>query len=295
VKNLVWRIEAAAIGALIWFFGAIGVRAASALGGGLARMIGPLLPVSRVADDNLRRAMPEFDASQRRTIVRGVWDNLGRTVAELPHVGRLRASVSGPGYEAVGLEHIDAVIAAGGPALLISGHLGNWEALPSVTAMRGLPFASFYRAPPNPYLDALIKRVRARAVAVPVATFNKGATGARQALAHLRAGGSLGILIDQKMNDGIEATLFGRPAMTAPAAAIFALRHRIPVVFGWTERLGPARFRVHILPPEPLPDTGDRTVDVATLTQVLNNRLEAAIRLQPAQWLWLHRRWPKSH
>ena len=77
------------------------------------------MPVSRVADDNLHRAMPELDAAARRKIVRGVWDNLGRTVAELPHVRDLRLTDAGPGFEGVGLDHFDAVVAQGGPALLI--------------------------------------------------------------------------------------------------------------------------------------------------------------------------------
>ena len=291
-REALWRAEAGVFSALVWLVRALGLRAASALGGAVARTLGPLLPVSRVAHQNLRLAMPELDAAARRRIVRGVWDNLGRTVAELPHVGSLGPSPSGPGFEAVGVEHIDALVARGGPALLISGHLGNWEALPAASGRRGLPFGSFYRAPPNPHVDALIRRLRGAAAGTPM--FAKGAVGARQALGHFRAGGSLGILIDQKMNDGIEARLFGHPAMTAPAAAVFALRFKCPVLFGWTVRLGPGRFRVIILPPETLPDTGDRNADILALTQAFNDRLEAAIRAHPEQWLWLHRRWPKA-
>jgi KDO2-lipid IV(A) lauroyltransferase len=100
------------------------------------------------------------------------------------------------------------------------------------------------------------------------------------------------MLVDQKMNDGIEARLFGLPAMTAPAAAAFALRFRCPVIPGHSERIGPARFRLVCDPPLNLPDTGDRTADLAALTQAINDRLEAWIRARPEQWLWLHRRWP---
>ena len=294
MRNALWRAEAGVLAAAVWVMRVLGLRAASAVGGALARTVGPLLPVSRVADQNLRRAMPELDAAARRTIVRGVWDNLGRTVAELPHVGGLTETASGPGFEGVGLDHFDAVLARGGPALLISGHLGNWEALPVASKQRGLPIGSFYRAPPNPYVDALIKRLRGGATGSSTPLFPKGAVGARQAMAYFRAGGTLGILFDQKANDGIEATLFGRPAMTSSAAAVFALRSKCPVLFCWCERLGPGRFRVTVSAPETLPDTGDRTVDALTLTQMLNDRLEAAIRAHPEQWLWLHRRWPKD-
>jgi KDO2-lipid IV(A) lauroyltransferase len=122
----------------------------------------------------------------------------------------------------------------------------------------------------------------------------KGAAGARGALAHLRAGGVIAMLMDQKMNDGIAASLFGRTAMTAPALAHLALRFRCPVIPTRAERLGPARFRIVVEKPLPLPDTGDRHADIAALTQTVNDTLERWIRDRPAEWLWLHRRFDKA-
>ena len=72
----------------------------------------------------------------------------------------------------------------------------------------------------------------------------KGSAGAREALAHLRRGGVLGMLVDQKLNEGLAVPFFGRPAMTTPALAQFALRFRCPVIPVHPVRLGPARFRV---------------------------------------------------
>ena len=124
--------------------------------------------------------------------------------------------------------------------------------------------------------------------------FPKGAAGARLALAHLSRGGYLGMLMDQKMNDGIEARFFGRPAMTAPALAALALRFRCPVVPAHVQRVGPARFRLVCEEPLDLPDTGDRQADILAVTQAVNDRLERWIRARPEGWLWLHRRWPKG-
>ena len=52
----------------------------------------------------------------------------------------------------------------------------------------------------------------------------KGAVGARADHGALRRGTHLALLADQKMNDGIPVPFFGRPAMTAPALAVLALR-----------------------------------------------------------------------
>lgn len=267
---------------------------ASNLAGGIARTIGPWLPVSRVADMNLRRAMPELDQAGRRRIVRGVWDNLGRVMGEMPHMPDLGPSAAGAGWEFVGAEHVLPLKDHPGPSIWISAHLGNWEAIPRAAAVDGMGFASFYRPIANPYIDALVLRMRVGAMGPDMPAFPKGAAGAREAVAWLRRGGRLGMLIDQKMNDGIAARLFGMTAMTTPAAAYFALRHRCPLIPGYVERLGPARFRLVCEAPLRLPDTGDRNADIAALTQTINDRLESWIRARPEQWLWLHRRWPKE-
>lgn len=276
-------------------FRALGPVRASDLGGALARCIGPLLPVSRIADVNLRLAMPELDGSGRRRVVRGVWENLGRTVGEFPHLGSLpEYAPSGPGWFIENEERIDRMARGGGPAILFSGHMGNWEMMPAACARHGVALASFYRAPDNPDVDAVIMGLRNGATGGGAKLFPKGATGARHALAHLARGGALGMLVDQKMNDGVAARLFGRTAMSPSALAAFALRLRCPVIPGYVIRTGPARFHLVAEEPLALPDTGDRDADILTLTQMVNDRLEAWIRARPESWLWLHRRFDKA-
>ena len=294
LRHAAHRVEALAASAALFLFRTLGPVRASNLGGALGRTVGPWLPVSAVAHANLRLAMPGLDSPSRRRIVRGVWDNLGRTVAEFPHLAALRRNTpSGPGWVAVGAEVLEAQARTGGPVLFVSGHIGNWEMLPPAVAQFGLPFASFYRAAANPLVDAMIRNLRQDAMGCEVPSFAKGPRGARAALAHLMRGGALGMLVDQKMNDGIEARLFGHPAMTASALAGIALRQRCPVIPGRIERVGPARLRLVVDAPLTLPDTGNRIADQAALTQQVNDVLEHWIRARPEAWLWLHRRWPK--
>ena len=289
------RVEAFLARAALRLLRVLGPVASSNLFGIFCRIIGPLLPVSRVADANLRAALPELDAAGRRRVVRGVWENLGRTFGELPHIVDLQPTETGPGWELVGGETIDWLAEKGGAAILFSGHIGNWEVLPVASAVRGVAFSSFYRPAENKQIDAMIRDMRRQAARADIQMFPKGAMGARQSLMHLSRGGRLGILMDQKMNDGIEVRFFGRPAMTAPALAALALRLRCPVIPGYVERLGPARFRVTCEPPLTLPDSGDRAADIAELTQTVNDTLERWVRAKPESWLWLHRRWPPAN
>lgn len=292
---LYW-LEALAASCALRFLGCLRPEHSSSFVGCFCRVLGPHLPVSRIAHRNLQLAMPELDVSARQKIVRGVWENLGRTIGELPHIASLKENTpSGPGFEVQGAEHLARVAQHGGSVLFVSGHIGNWEMLPPAVAHHGTPFASFYRAAGNPLVDGMIRTLRNRAMGSrPVPLFAKGARGAREALAYVSAGGRLGMLVDQKMNDGVEASFFGRPAMTAPALAAMALRYRCPVIPGYVERLGPARLRIVVEPPLDLPDTGDKRKDLQTLVQMVNDRLEVWIRKNPSSWLWLHRRWPKE-
>ncbi len=259
----------------------------------ITRTLGPLMPASKIADSNLRRAFPEMSGSERASVIRAVWSNLGRVVGELPHLARLKQSPDEPGWEIEGAEHIEALIATGGQALFFSGHLGNWEMILPIASALGLAVAGFYRPASNKRADVLIQALRERALTQHVAMFRKGPQGARAALRHLQNGGSLGLLVDQKMNDGMAVPFFGQPAMTAPALAQLALRFQVPIIPVRVVRLGPARFRMVCEPPITVGRTGDQKMDVYMILLVVNATLERWIRADPASWLWLHRRWPK--
>ncbi len=288
------HLQAAALRVCVGLLRRLGPVTSSNLGGAVARTVGPWLPVSRVALDNLAFAMPELDSASRRRVVRGVWDNLGRTAAELPHLRDLHRTIAGPGWECADDSTLVALKAQQGPAVLFTGHLANWEIGFPVAAAFGLDVSWFYRPATNAVADRLVQSLRRDAVGADLNMFAKGRAGAVGAMKHLRSGGRLGMLVDQKLNEGIPVPFFGRPAMTTTALAAFALRSRCPVIPIHVVRLGPARFRVICEPPMAMPASGDNDADIYALTAAVNTTLERWIRNQPADWLWLHRRWPKD-
>ena len=281
LRQLRDRVEAGLIRAVIGLMQRFDVRTASNILGGIVRRIGPLIPVSRVADANLRLALPHLDAAARRRVIAEVWDNLGRTVAEFPHLGRLEETASGPGWEIVGREVMEALIADPAGAILVGGHLSNWEIGPVAMSRLGLRLGFFYRAASTDVADRIILDLREQGHRRALPSFPKGAAGARQAAMHLARGGHLGMLVDQKLNNGIQVPFFGHPAMTAPAAAALGLRLKAKIIPCRLERIGPVRYR-------------SQEGDVAALTAAINQRLEAWISASPGEWLWLHRRWPKE-
>jgi len=172
--------------------------------------------------------------------------------------------------------------------IVFSGHIANWEIGMLAGTQYGISVSQIYRAANNPLMDRMIARFRGnQGEFIP-----KGAVAARRAIIALREGQHLGLLADQKMNDGIPVPFFGRPAMTAPALAVLALRFDCDVLPLRVERLDGARFRVTVFPALPLPRSGDPHADAAALMTEVNKTLEAWIRDRPEQWLWVHRRWP---
>ncbi|HZB91563.1 MAG TPA: lauroyl acyltransferase [Stellaceae bacterium] len=270
--------------AVMRMFACLPVDWASALGGYIGRMLGPKLGASRRALDNLRRAMPENTDGENRRIILGMWDNLGRSVAEYPHLDRICSPASGR-VEIVNEAQITDLLAGGGPAILFSGHFANWEVGPAtVHRLMGVSLLSVYRAANNPWVGRVLRRQLRARHAVP-----KGAEAGRALIRHLRGGGQVAMLVDQKQNDGIAVPFFGRDAMTAPAVARLALRFECPLMPVVVERRAGARFRLTVMP---VIEVYEEAPDIrATMTRV-NAVIEAWVRARPEQWLWIHRRWP---
>ena len=288
MMDLLQRAEAALLWLVYHGLRLLPVDAASALGGRIAGFLGPLLPPSRRARRNLELALPGHRAEHGR-IVRDMWVNLGRIAGEFPHT--LCFKNEPERMELVGTDIIIARRDAGQPMLFFSAHLGNWELTYPLMDRLKVSGGGVFRAPNNPYLNWLFDR---RAIYPDIELVPKGATGARKSIEVLKAGKSLAMLVDQKMNDGIEVPFFGRPAMTAPALASLALKFDYPVIPVRVVRTEGAHFRVEFQEPLQFTKSGDRNADLlAAMTQV-NRVLEGWISEIPSQWLWLHRRWPKE-
>ncbi len=280
------RLEAGLLWLVYHGFRLLPVDAASGLGGFIGRTVGPHLSVSRRARRNLETALP---GQNHRQIVRAMWDNLGRIAGEFPHAGCFLADPAR--MEISGLEHLDALRDSGEATLLFSGHIGNWELSNILSLRAGLTVNPVYRKPDNPHLGWLFE---SRLRTPEMQLIPKGPKGARQTVKLMGEGKSIVFYVDQKMNDGISVPFFGRPAMTAPALASLALKYNRRVVPFRVIRTKGAHFRAEILPPFYFCDSGDREADTLTAMCQVNDMLEGWIREFPAQWLWLHRRWPKQ-
>ncbi len=292
-QRIAYSLQAAGIAAGFGLVRLLPVARASALGGFIARSIGPLLPVSGVGRRNLAAAFPEKSPAEIERILRGVWDNLGRTGAEYAQLDRIfdtdpEGPVAGGRIEVVGLEQFMNLRHDDKPAIIFTGHCGNWELLPVGAARHGLPLVVYYRPPNNPFAAELVGRIRRRSMGRLLPRGLLGSIAAQQAL---ERGEHLGMLIDQHHDLGFPLPFFGRPARTALTLAKLARRFRCPVHAAFIERLPGARFRAVITPPLDISWTDDAQADAKNVMTMVNRILEDWVRAHPDQWLWLHRRW----
>jgi len=230
----------------------------------------------------LRQVFPDMPRRARNALCRDMGRNMGQTLFEIYHNAEFRTrldkfTVSGPGLAA-----LEQARAEGKGAIVVSGHFGQWEAVRAVLRARGMECGAVYRPQTNRHYQ---RRLLAGIEAGGLPILPTGSSGTRELVRHLRAGGLVAILLDEKYPEGERLPFLGRPAMTSLSAAQLALKYDLPMVPAYGTRRGDGcDFEVEF--EAPIPHS-----DAVTMTQAFNDSLSARILADPAQWYWLLRRW----
>jgi KDO2-lipid IV(A) lauroyltransferase len=290
-KYLFYPVEFALVSCVVILIFTLPFTWSSNLGSWLGGLLGPLFPVNRIARRNLDLALPSLSAVEKKSIIKSMWQNLGRTFFEYGKLVHQPLFTQDSPYTIEGLEHLDALIAENKPGLLFSAHLGNWEVGTYVAQKRGLKLAQITRFLNNPLVRFLVNGVHGK---IAQDIIPKGSEGAKLILAVLKKGGHVSMLADQKMNDGESALFFGRPAMTAPAFARLSAKFECPLVPFRVMRQEGHRCKVIFYPPLKNSDGLSASEQATDLLRQMNACIENWIRETPGQWFWIHRRWPKE-
>lgn len=253
-----------------------------------SNLIAPLAGHRRRIRANLALVCPDMPPSKVRKLCRAVPDNIGRNLIELYSPEDFLARVSTIPPTGPGMARLRAAQDAGQPVILVSGHFGNFNAWRAVMQAQGIAAASLYRPMNNRYFDAHYVDALGH-IASPM--FARNRQGMAAMLRHLRQGGALVILVDQRMGAGAPLRFFGHRAYTALSAAELALKFGALLVPIYAVRQeNGLDFSVTVEEPVP-PSTPEM------MTQTLNDSLEAMVRCHMDQWFWIHRRWatPRRH
>ena len=257
-----------------------------------ARWLGPKLGRHKVAMDNLAIAFPEKSPGEREKIASDSWAQIARGIVEYGYLDKLvdidESKLTGGPVEIINVEQFYKLRDDGLPAIIFTGHLGNFELLPIAAAQFGLDLQSLFRAPNNKYAAAKIAKARKQVALNLVAS---GAGSSFQLMSALDRGAHVGVLVDQKFRRGIQVPFFGRNAPTNTLLAKLARRYDCPVHGCRSIRLPDGRFRLEITDEIVLPRTIDGEIDIQGTTELVTRVIEDWIREYPEQWLWIHRRW----
>jgi len=245
-------------------------------------VLAPLAGYRRRIRENLRLVIPDLNEADIETLLNQVPDNAGRTLIEVfstaPFMARANvAPLTGPGVDA-----LHAAQKAGKPIILNTAHFGNFYAIRGAMAAHGYGLGSLYRRMANPYFNDFYVR-NVLAMGPPI--FEQGRTGMRGMLRHLKDGGTLGILNDVHAFGGAPLPFFGLPAITSLVTAELALKFAAVLLPVYAIRM-PNGLDFVIDVHAPIPHS-----DPETMTQALNDDLEAMVRQHMGQWFWIHRRW----
>src|SRR5262245_18771785 len=180
---------------------------------GLMRKIGPRLRGHRTARAQLKAAFPEKNSEEIENLLEGMWDNIGRVVAEYGHLETIWDF--DPEHPRSGRILVDQTAAErmqrlgreSGPALMFGAHLANWELLGLAAAAHGRKIALVYREPRASRIASEIIRIRGTGVAELIPAGFYSPLRVRNAL---RRGYLVGMLVDQYDANGIEVSFFNR-------------------------------------------------------------------------------------
>ena len=230
----------------------------------------------------------ELPAADRERLAREVflrhvhlaWEILVLLLAPLSYINR-RVII-------LGAENHAEALKKGRGAVALVAHAGNWEYTGIGYGLQCRRVAVVARELDHPLARRLARYLRERSGNWMV---NKQ-RGLKDILFHLKQNRVVGIVIDQNTvnREGVLVDFFGQPARTTPVAALLA-RRGVPVVPTLSRVLPDGRHLLVIFPELPFEKTGDLEADIHRHLTLQNQVIEAWVRQEPAQWLWLHRRW----
>jgi KDO2-lipid IV(A) lauroyltransferase len=270
----------------------VGRRAAGRIASDITREIGPFVPEHRMALANLEAAFPDKSPLERAQILSGAWDNLARATIDYAFMKEIVAAFdpdrpTGGMIEHVGMENVYAIRDSDKPCIVFGAHYGNWEMAAAIGHRLGVPITALYRPPANPYVAAEMDRRRTFVNKLVVS--RRGA--ALQVAAALQRGSHLGVIIDQRIQDGTRIPFFGRPSWSNPIIGILARHYECPVYACRTVRRPGGRFWTEMTAPLQFPRDEKGRIDADGANRMIHGLVESWIREYPEQWLWLHDRW----
>ena len=285
MKNIKYFFEFLSVYTLLIIFKIIGYKAASSLGEKIGILIGPFFRSQKKIEDNLKNSNIGFDDLERKKIIKNMWGNYGRILAEYPFLKNFKNNTFKKYIEIEGLNYLDEIKKNNKKVVFISGHFNNFELMAMYLENSGLDIAAIYRPLNNIFLNGIMEKIRLNHICKK--QIKKGKSGTRELLQLFKDGYSIALMIDQRVSEGVKSKLFNRSALTTTIPAQLVKKYSVDVVPVYIERKNGIYFKMYINKPIFF----DENKSLEEITDELNKILEEMILKNPDQWIWSHDRW----
>jgi KDO2-lipid IV(A) lauroyltransferase len=285
MKIIKYFFEFIFIYTLLIIFKIIGYKNASSLGEKIGILFGPFFRSKKKIEDNLKNSNIGIDDSDRKKIIKNMWGNYGRILAEYPFLKKFKNNTFKKYIEIEGINYLDEIKRKNKKVVFISGHFNNFELMAMQLENFGLNVAAIYRPLNNIFLNGIMEKIRINHICKK--QIKKGKSGTRELLQLFKDGYSVALMIDQRVSEGIKSKLFGRYALTTTIPAQLVKKYKVEVVPIYIERENNINFKMYIN--KPIFFKENDTLE--KITDDLNGELEKMILNNPDQWIWSHDRW----
>lgn len=282
LRNLTYRFQTGLVIGLLWVLHLLDYPTRLRFGGWFfSRVVVRATQYQRRILQNLALIFPDLTSTEAKKLSQRISQNIGITFTELFSPKDFVQKNTNYNLTGKGFEALKTAQTKGRPAIVVSGHFGNYDVVRTNLIREGLNVGGLYRRMENPYFhDLYIKSISA----IGDGLFERGLPGLKGMLKFLRGGGVLAVLIDQRISGGETLNFMGHPAYTSLSIAELALKLEAVVVPAYAVRKPDLSYDIVIENPI-VPSTARQ------MTQDLNDSLSKQVRAHPEQWFWIHRRW----
>ncbi|MDF2140484.1 lysophospholipid acyltransferase family protein [Paenirhodobacter sp. CAU 1674] len=249
-------------------------------------LVAPLGGYIRRAVTNLHWVFPDMPRAETRRIARAVAVNFGKNIIENYSKDDMAKALKTAKIGGEGMAALQQALAEKRPVLLMSGHIGNYEAFRIAMFNMGHPVAGLYRPASNPYFNSHYVETLEQLSGPAFAQNRAGVLGFTR---HLHDGGVAAMLFDVRATRYGDIDFLGKPAPTSTFPAEIALKTGALFLPVFAHR-GPDGISHEVEFEAPIPPSTSHEMTVE-----LTRRLEAQVLRYPEQWLWIHDRWGSEY
>ena len=272
---------------IIYFFFIVGfilrIKISRKIFSYLFSKIGPIFKSKNTINKNLNIFSENISNLEKDLITKSMWENYGMTFIEYIFLKKYRNEKN---HVAIfGNKNLLIPIEENKPVIFISGHFANFELMSMEIKKRNINLATIYRPLNNFFLNPLMEYLRKKYICKN--QIKKGISGVRDAIEYIKKGYSVALMIDQRVSEGENIFLFGKPALTTTLPAQLAIKYNLKIIPVSIERKMNEKFEI-VFDKEINPQNFRNKIE---LSQKLNEILENMIKKNPHQWIWTHDRW----